>query len=171
MPEHDGTQDRRLVVVKVSQPLFLQFVTTGWESRGKLRCVAGIPPDAVLVNTFIDPQMGDAGYVFYHPLFDPVPEGKFFPTLGIVMRTVEEEEATMNIGPLGSVTTPLSMALRFHEVYEELAPSFGYETRTETRQFDPESANGRLMTAVCEVIIRDIHAGAWVAPVAEDAPE
>ena len=41
------------------------------------------------------------------------------------------------------------LARRFHETYERLAPSFGYETRTETRQFDPTTPNGRLMIAVC----------------------
>lgn len=40
-------------------------------------------------------------------------------------------------------------ARRFHEAYERLAPSFGYETRTETREFDPTTPNGRLMIAVC----------------------
>jgi len=90
MPEHDGTQDRRLVIVKISQELFLQVVTTGWESRGKLRCVAGIPPNAVLVNTLITSEMADAGYVFYHPSFDPVPEGQHIPALGIVVEVVED---------------------------------------------------------------------------------
>ena len=53
----------------------------------------------------------------------------------------------------------LGMAQFFHEAYERLAPQFGYETRAETRVFDPESANGRLMIAVCE---------AWLtAPVFE----
>lgn len=42
------------------------------------------------------------------------------------------------------------LARRFHEAYERLAPSFGYETRTETRAFDPTTPNGRLMIAVCE---------------------
>ncbi len=42
------------------------------------------------------------------------------------------------------------LARRFHEVYERLAPSFGYETRAETRDFDPTTPNGRLMIAVCE---------------------
>lgn len=46
----------------------------------------------------------------------------------------------------------LDLARRFHEVYERLAPSFGYETRTETRVFDSESKNGRLMVAVCAEI-------------------
>lgn len=48
------------------------------------------------------------------------------------------------------------LARAFHNIYEELAPQFGYETRTETRQFDPTTPNGRLMIAVCERIIDDI---------------
>lgn len=93
MAQHDGTQDRRLVCVKISQPLFLQLVTTGWESRGRLRCVAGLPPDAVLVNTIITSEMGDAAYVFYHPTFDPVPDGQYMPTLGIVVQVIEDGNA------------------------------------------------------------------------------
>ena len=46
-----------------------------------------------------------------------------------------------------------ALAQAFHEAYERLAPEFGYETREETRQFDPESPNGRLMLAVCDEII------------------
>lgn len=45
------------------------------------------------------------------------------------------------------------MARRFHEAYERLAPEFGYETREETRVFDPDSPNGKLMIAVCHSII------------------
>lgn len=45
-----------------------------------------------------------------------------------------------------------ALAVRFHETYERLAPSFGYETRVDTRTFDPESKNGRLMVAVCAEI-------------------
>jgi hypothetical protein len=43
-----------------------------------------------------------------------------------------------------------AVARRFHEAYERLAPSFGYTTRTETREWSPESTNGQLMIAVCE---------------------
>jgi hypothetical protein len=50
---------------------------------------------------------------------------------------------------------PLDLARRFHEAYERLAPQFGYETRVETREFDPASPNGRLMVAVCQEIIRE----------------
>lgn len=48
---------------------------------------------------------------------------------------------------------PEGLARQFHEVYERLAPKFGYETREDTKQFDPLSNNGRLMMAVCAEII------------------
>jgi hypothetical protein len=47
----------------------------------------------------------------------------------------------------------LALAEQFHDTYERLAPTFGYETRPETREFNPESPNGRLMVAVCKEII------------------
>jgi hypothetical protein len=50
--------------------------------------------------------------------------------------------------------TPESLATQFHEIYERLAPQFGYETRTETRKFDTETPNGKLMVAVCDEIIQ-----------------
>lgn len=41
----------------------------------------------------------------------------------------------------------------FHDLYETLAPAYGYETRPETKVFDRKSVNGKLMTAVsCEVV-------------------
>jgi hypothetical protein len=50
------------------------------------------------------------------------------------------------------LTDPLALAVLFHVVYERLAPREGYETRKETRIFDPESANGKLMVATCAEI-------------------
>lgn len=47
----------------------------------------------------------------------------------------------------------LKLAELFHDEYERLAPQFGYETRPETRQFAAESANGKLMIAVCEQVL------------------
>jgi len=46
----------------------------------------------------------------------------------------------------------LSVAIMFHETYERLAPSFGYETRKDTKEFDPNSPNGKLMVAVCREV-------------------
>lgn len=47
----------------------------------------------------------------------------------------------------------LQLATLFHETYERRAPDFGYETRQETRRFDPSTPNGRLMVAVCGEIL------------------
>lgn len=49
----------------------------------------------------------------------------------------------------------LELAKEFHELYETIAPGMGYKTRTDTRQFDPESANGRTMIAVCFDLLTD----------------
>jgi len=49
--------------------------------------------------------------------------------------------------------TPLQLAVSFHDVYEFLAPLHGYKTREDTREFDPESQNGKLMIATCEIIL------------------
>ena len=56
-----------------------------------------------------------------------------------------------------AVTDPLALAILFHHTYERLAPSIGYDTRTETRIFDPESKNGKLMVAVCREILANAH--------------
>lgn len=45
--------------------------------------------------------------------------------------------------------TAEQLARSFHEIYERLAPVFGYETREDTKVFDPNSKNGKLMIAVC----------------------
>jgi hypothetical protein len=47
------------------------------------------------------------------------------------------------------------LARRFHEFYELSAPLFGYETKKETKKFDPESPNGRLMAWVCFEIVKE----------------
>lgn len=47
----------------------------------------------------------------------------------------------------------IKWAILFHNKYEELAPSFGYETRADTKAFDLKSKNGKLMTEVCGAII------------------
>jgi len=47
----------------------------------------------------------------------------------------------------------LAVAKQFHDIYERLASEHGYVTRTETRQFDPDSPNGRLMIAVSKTIL------------------
>jgi hypothetical protein len=51
-----------------------------------------------------------------------------------------------------------TLARRFHETYERLAPSFGYTTRPETAvpwEQIPEQ-NRRLMIAVCEELLATV---------------
>ena len=43
----------------------------------------------------------------------------------------------------------LEIASLFHYEYERLAPNYGYETREDTKHFEPTTPNGRLMAAVC----------------------
>lgn len=47
------------------------------------------------------------------------------------------------------------LARKFHELYEEQAPFFGYVTNPNSREFYPNSNNGRLMAYVCKNIIDD----------------
>jgi hypothetical protein len=51
--------------------------------------------------------------------------------------------------------TPEQLAKVFHDVYERLAPQFGYETREESRvPWDHlPKANKQLMIAVAEVVL------------------
>lgn len=54
------------------------------------------------------------------------------------------------------MTPALKLAILFHETYERLAPSFGYETRSDTKTFDADSKNGKLMVAVCEQVLIEL---------------
>ena len=47
-----------------------------------------------------------------------------------------------------------NIARLFHDTYETLAPAYGYETREDTKEFDPNSKNGKLMIAVCDFVIK-----------------
>jgi hypothetical protein len=44
------------------------------------------------------------------------------------------------------------IARLFHKTYERLAPEFGYTTRDDTKEFDEDSPNGKLMMAVCKEV-------------------
>ena len=53
--------------------------------------------------------------------------------------------------------TPLEIATLFHDTYERLAPSFGYETRPDTKEFDPTTNNGKLMMATCSEVVSSLN--------------
>ena len=49
----------------------------------------------------------------------------------------------------------LEMAILFHHAYERLAPDVGYDTKVETRVFNPDSPNGKLMVLTCREILHN----------------
>jgi len=49
--------------------------------------------------------------------------------------------------------SPEMLARYFHLTYEKLAPQFGYETRADTKAFDPKTPNGKLMCAVAKAAL------------------
>ena len=80
-----------------------------------------------------------------------------YTTVDMAKRLLELEHATRS-GPNGEFEMPnaIWLAKFFHDAYERLAPQYGYETRQDTKQFDHESPNGRLMAAVCEELRKAI---------------
>lgn len=61
-------------------------------------------------------------------------------------------------------------ARKFHEVYERLAPNFGYETRTETREFESTTPNGKLMIVVMAEMLPLIKSST-IAKIREGLPK
>ena len=47
----------------------------------------------------------------------------------------------------------IQLAKLFHDTYERLAPEFGYTTREDTKEFNKNSPNGKLMVAVCKEVM------------------
>lgn len=75
----------------------------------------------------------------------------------------EEEKKEELSETSGGMPDAEALARKFHDTYERLASQFGYETREDTKQFDPMSPNGRLMIAVCaslagagEVVLQEL---------------
>jgi len=58
-----------------------------------------------------------------------------------------------------NVPDQLDLAELFHETYDRLAPDFGYTTQPETRDFRPDTPNGRLMIAVCGDVLKHLSCG------------
>lgn len=69
-----------------------------------------------------------------------------------VMYTIPTSQAKELLGVVDVEKKAFELAILFHNTYEKLAPAFGYETRLDTKVFDKNSANGKLMIAVCKEI-------------------
>lgn len=102
-----------------------------------------------------EPEVERAVYERIEALMDAkagTPEGHELAYLADLVNCVEEYGSYS--GPTPSTTEVGERAARlFHDTYERLAPEFGYETRKDTRQFDPGSPNGKLMIAVCGEVV------------------
>jgi len=46
----------------------------------------------------------------------------------------------------------IKLAILFHELYEQYAPEYGYETKEQTKIFCSDTPNGKLMIRVCREI-------------------
>jgi hypothetical protein len=86
-----GENGRRLLAISITQRLFAQMITTGFEFNVPVRCIDGLPADAVLVGAFTEHPECNAYYVFYHPSFDVVPEGERMPLKSIVFKFSEPD--------------------------------------------------------------------------------
>jgi hypothetical protein len=62
------------------------------------------------------------------------------------------------------------IARLFHDTYERLAPEYNYTTKKDTRVFDPESNNGKLMIAVAGEVEQAIRT-LFLDLIAEAKPE
>lgn len=51
------------------------------------------------------------------------------------------------------MTNEEKIAQKFHDTYEFLAPEYGYITKEETREWDSESPNGKLMIATVKAVM------------------
>lgn len=60
------------------------------------------------------------------------------------------------------------VARKFHDTYERLAPNFGYETRADTKAFDPDTPNGKLMIAVCGELVPAKETSSHVSTLASE---
>ena len=57
------------------------------------------------------------------------------------------------------------LAKKFHDIYEELAPEFGYKTRKDTKEFSEHTSNGQLMIATCKKLLDELPHERIVKPI------
>lgn len=71
------------------------------------------------------------------------------------------------------VMTPEQLAQKFHEAYERLAPSHGYETRKESAKpwAEVPPNNKSLMTAVCAEMLAELKSHVREVTIAEALAE
>ncbi len=79
----DFLGNRRLARVAISVDLLKDLITVNHEVRGNLKCVKGIPEDAVFIGSSFDDDRQIAYLIFYHQSFDLMPTGSSIPIIHI----------------------------------------------------------------------------------------
>lgn len=74
---------RRLRRIVVKADFIQELMTVGWASDLRASCVAGLPPGAVFMASTFDPGDLLVSMFFFHPSFDPVPDGETVPELPV----------------------------------------------------------------------------------------
>ncbi len=73
-------------MVMATFDFLLALMTEGNTSRGIITTVEGLPKDAKFVRDYYDHQSGQLCFLFSHPSFNEVPEGRIIPIRKIVFR-------------------------------------------------------------------------------------
>lgn len=71
------------------------------------------------------------------------------------LRKGYEEVQMVNSSIENAYPEAYRLARKFHNLYEEQAPFFGYITNPNSREFYPNSNNARLMAYVCYTIVQE----------------
>ena len=75
-------------MVRLSFPALISIMEHGREFKN-LRCVQGVPLDAVFLNSYFDGEKQEAVLVFMHDSFRIVSEGEVMPELKIKHESLE----------------------------------------------------------------------------------
>jgi len=116
---------------------------SGWLTTDPLKAKRYTKPEAEAVAAALN----------YFP--KPLRWSNWIATEHLFMDGVEQSSPSSDTEPHARPYTPEELAREFHDTYERLAPSFGYETRKESAKpwNEVPEQNRRLMTAVCREII------------------
>jgi len=76
-----------------------------------------------------------------------------FDSCHTLVEAVERWQKRTNPNQRGVMDNPEALARLFHDTYERMASICDYETRQDTKVFNPESPNGKLMIATCRKIL------------------
>lgn len=141
--------DRRLVAVSVHIDLLINLMREGYRTDNPLRCINGVPDDAVFVGAIDDPRSLCVYYVFHHPSFDVVPEGVQIPVITVeVQTTISEADLLKKLDRF----TKSGLAFKI-----EYVSGSGYAASVRDQERDSDSYT--TVSPPCSTIVQ---AGEWI---------